>query len=677
MKLHDIARLIFEELSGERAQAITTEITKYHRPPGSEGYHAATNVVARELSMLGLENITSARYPLDAETSVGHHPLPLAWEPYGAVVCTVSPVEEEVVNMESASSCLAWWSAPTPNGGITAELVDVGTGESDRDFRGKDVRGKIVLIGHTERPGGWVYAAREALNRGAVGILSDYLFYTFKPYRTRENLPEAVQLLRLPNQQGDYNAWACSISYTAAQRLRSLLQQGPVKLHAEIRARLFKGEGENLVATIPGRELSDEFVLFVAHTSAATCPCANCAAGPALMVEIARTLNKLIERGEIERPRRSIKFLFVIEGSGSKAYIASNRDEISKIKTVFCFDSVGHDQSKLKSSLLFYNHPDSTPSFINDYFAGVMERVPKDNSWVFRESKDLSPVRFYQAPYTPWSDNHIWAGLGIPSPLIMSWPDLYFHTQFLTADKTDPQVFRMAGVTSALAAYEIANANADEAMIIAQEVFARGRYRLEETFTRRTRQLLENKKLGCSESTLSELTKRTVRELQYFGKRDAEAIMSVLQLIPPEQQGKVIEQLKHKADSLSEYAMQLSAQLGPIKVNEEQSHSLLRTPHRTKPGIISALGYLSYHELISVYEELVSQDPTVIFDTLRPIGDEIWNLIDGRRSLRDIAEALCVQFGLSVKFESFLPLVKGLEQAGLITFDEPVAIGKE
>jgi hypothetical protein len=225
----DVAQLLFAELSGERAQRITAEITKYHRPPGSEGYHAATDYVAGQLRELGLRHVTVERYPLDATTTVGHHPLPLAWEPYAAAVKVVSPVAEEVVDLATTSSCLAWWSAPTPEGGMEAELVDVGTGEHEADFAGKDVAGKIVLIGHTERPGGWMHAAREALKRGAAGIVSDYLFYTFEPHRTRAGLPDAVQLLRLPNQKGEFDAWACSISYPAAQRLRELLRQGPVR----------------------------------------------------------------------------------------------------------------------------------------------------------------------------------------------------------------------------------------------------------------------------------------------------------------------------------------------------------------------------------------------------------------------------------------------------------------
>src|SRR4029453_6920999 len=109
---------------------------------------------------------------------------------------------------------------------------------------------------------------------------------------------------------------------------------------------------------------------------------------------------------------------------------------------------------------------------------GVIERAPKDGTWVFKDDTDISPVQFVQAPYTPWSDNHYWAAFGIPSPLIMSWPDKYFHTQLLTADNADPRVFRRVGVTTALAAYEIADAGLDEDRGIRAAAAARASPRL-------------------------------------------------------------------------------------------------------------------------------------------------------------------------------------------------------
>jgi hypothetical protein len=76
------------------------------------------------------------------------------------------------------------------------------------------------------------------------------------------------------------------------------------------------------------------------------------------------------------------------------------------------------------------------------------------------------------------------------------------------------------------------------------------------------------------------------------------------------------------------------------------------------PG--SALTGTSYPELIVLVEQMRAQDPRIIFDSLRPMGDEIWNMIDGERTVAEIMEATCLEFGFDLPPELFLPLVDRL-----------------
>jgi hypothetical protein len=160
-----------------------------------------------------------------------------------------------------------------------------------------------------------------------------------------------------------------------------------------------------------------------------------------------------------------------------------------------------------------------------------MERAPKDGTWVFADDTDIAPVQFMQAPYTPWSDNHIWAAYGVPSPLIMSWPDLHFHTQFLTADMTDPRVFRRAGVTTALAAYEIADAGENDALAIAGEVAARAEFRLADIANRTVLRIAGAERVNGNGADPARLVARARRELAYAADRDQRAIASVTTLV--------------------------------------------------------------------------------------------------------------------------------------------------
>ena len=97
----------------------------------------------------------------------------------------------------------------------------------------------------------------------------------------------------------------------------------------------------------------------------------------------------------------------------------------------------------------------------------------------------------------------------------MSWPDLYFHTDFLTSDNLDPMVFRRCGITTALAALELAYAGPSEAKAIMREVGNRSQFRL-------GRIALE---AGASAGKA-----RTRKRLVALAQRDQKAVESTLAL---------------------------------------------------------------------------------------------------------------------------------------------------
>ena len=71
--------------------------------------------------------------------------------------------------MASASPTYA--SPGTPSVGVDVELIDVGLG-METDFRGRDVRGKAVIIHAIPRPG-IISLARSATLRGAIARSGD------------------------------------------------------------------------------------------------------------------------------------------------------------------------------------------------------------------------------------------------------------------------------------------------------------------------------------------------------------------------------------------------------------------------------------------------------------------------------------------------------------------------
>jgi hypothetical protein len=517
----NILEKIAAEISGENAYELTRKITAFSRAPGSSGYHAATNLVRDALIEYGL-NVEETHYPLDGKTVVLDRTMPLAWEPIAARVDLVDPVREQIVDFETAGSAVAWWSTSTPPGGVEAELVDVGTGERDEDYLGKDLSGKVAFVSNADWHITWSHVSELIARKGAIGIVTDFFLYPTPPIRTRERIPQAIQLLRLEfNSTRQFEFWACSVDYPTGERLRALLKAGPVRIRADIQCKTFAGHGTNILATIDGAELPQESVFVLAHSSTGSRPGANCASGAALLAETASALSRLIQAGDIPRPKRSLKFLLVSEGLGSYNYIEAHEEEMGRVKASYCLESVGHSQRKLNGTLYFCRAPDSTPSFVNDHFDAVLERMPKHWGWVGRNEPNISPIVVSQVPYTPWSDNSTWAAHGVPSTLFMSWPDEYFHSQLLTVEVTDPSVFAYSGALVAASAYEVAAAGSDEAHWLAHWIYAKSAERLY-----RERQ----SRLWTPESAGGDAWMR--KRLQFLRRRDCDALASLGALVP-------------------------------------------------------------------------------------------------------------------------------------------------
>ena len=652
MNRQELIRVLDQELSGERALESATHLTQFYRSPGASGYHQATDWVADLLRENRLDRVWVERYPLDGESKFMNSTVPLAWEPISAELRVGSADGRLLVSYGDAPSCLPWWTPSTAAGGAAFDLVDVGTGERDEDYRERDVQGKAVLIRGTTRPTGFGHAANLATKHGAAGIITDYLLYQTSPFRTRESLPDPVQLLRMPSISN--SAWGIAVNYHAAEHLADAARQGPVRVWADIQAKTFKGEAQNLLADIEGTDKADEIVHFVSHATAGTKPGANCASGPALMAEMGRVICNLIADGLIPRPRRMIRFLINVEGHGTKQYVHTHPKDIERTIVAFALDSVGHDQRKCRSALLYCHSPDSVPSFVNDYYVSLMESTPKETRWVFTEDDRIPFVNFTDVPYTPWSDNHSYPAFGVPSPLLWSWPDLYFHTDLLTADNLDPAVFRRCGITTTLAALELAYAGPDEAQAIMREVGVRSQYRLSRI---------------ALEANDSPGKARIRRRLEVLARRDKEAVESALALASSQERESHPEVEATKESVKRDIEERLRQVIGWLRVGDAVDEEYApgevvpkRLVERDAPGLAGT----DYWDLVRMAEEMHDRDPNMRYDSLRIIADEMWNFADGTRSINEITDAVGAEFDFDLEPRHVLKLFEGLVEEGYV-----------
>jgi len=512
-------RSIFKnEFSGTKAKDHTEYITQFYRSHGSSGIKASTNYCMEQLDGHGLDEIIIETFPVDGESNLMGRIVYPTWEPRDVVLKIVDPVEEEIVNYNDTSTCIEWFSTPTPPGGVTAEIVDVGRGTMPEDYEGKDVKEKIVLASGGGPLNMGVRLYELAVERyGALGVVTDFLLGEIPGIRSRTLRLEFVGLLRQPRTFN--KGWSIVISGIKGARLRELMKKGPVKVWANVDTVEGAETGENLIAVIMGSKKPDEEVFVVGHLSA-TKPGGNCATGPALMIEAARTLSQLILKGDLPRPKRTIKFLFVPEGLGSEAYIKEHWEERESMLGGLCLCGVGEDQGICRSSLVLSRTPDSVPSFMDD----LCEHVLKNTA-----SKKLlvsGPMRYGTDPYSPFSDNSSFILSGIPCVLLSSKPNLYFHTQFLTADKMDAEVFETAGSIVMETIYNVADAGIEKAMEIANIVKELAESRLGEISTKSYEELLESDPYHTAI-----VYHKWMKKLDYTLERDMRSLSSTSRLV--------------------------------------------------------------------------------------------------------------------------------------------------
>ena len=92
-----------------------------------------------------------------------------------------------------------------------------------------------------------------------------------------------------------------------------------------------------------------------------------------------------------------------------------------------------------------------------------------------------------------------------------------------------------------------------------------------------------------------------------------------------------------------------------------------RKVRRNGPGLAGT----SYSALLRMSEEMNVRDPRVRYDSLRIIGDEVWNFTNGERSVNEISDAISAEFDFNLHPRHILELFEGLEREGYVTLATP------
>lgn len=462
----NLIKLLDSELSGESAKRNLEYISTLHRMRGSEEYAKAIEFIQTQVKEYGLEQIELLTIPADGKIMYGTQKSRPAWDVQFAELWEMENTDGKwlpkirIANWEAVPLVLA---QDSQSGDVTTNLVDVGRGTSDQDYLNKNIRGSLVLT--SSQPGSIVSLA--IAKYGAVGIISYAQNQPTAWSGENENLIRWGHLETFASPK----TFAFMVSLKQARELQNRLLAGEkIMLHARVEAGQHPGNYNILTAAIEGSDplLKKEEIAFTCHLDHPRPGANDNASGSVTIIEVARALKKLIDEKKLERPRRTIRFIWSPEIEGTTVLLNYKPEYATKIKAVVHMDMVGGGP-ETKAIFHVSRSPKSSPSFINDigeafghylneasdrYASGEPTRYP-----VVADAGGKEDLHAVLGQFHMGSDFQVFSegSFHIPSIYLHDWPDRYIHTNYDVPDNIDPTKLKRSGFIGAASAVILAN----------------------------------------------------------------------------------------------------------------------------------------------------------------------------------------------------------------------------
>jgi len=416
---------------------------------------------------------------------------PLTWDAEIGELWIVSPNKRKIADLKEVPASLCSGSATLD---LTGDLVYVGQGNRDTFYEGKDVKGKFVLVNGS--PGGAQRIAVEKL--GALGVIA---YTSSHP----EFDPDEIGWSSISNAEGMKPTLGFIVSTRQGSDLRDMLERGAkIQVRGLAKTQMVPYKDQMVEAVIPGSAYPEEELVFTAHLyEGVTKQGANDnISGCVSILETARVLRKLMDDGKIPPLKRTVRFLFVPEMSGTSAYLRLYPDVARRFFANINQDMVGEGLIKNQSVFELVQSPPMIPSYLNDVVRSFYEWVGTTQRnadgkeaylpiWSPTGSRD--PFYYVIDPYSGGSDHVVFvgSGLGIPAVMMIVWPDQWYHTSRDTVDKSDPTQFKRVVVIGAASAIAMAGAGPAEVERMIPEVAARCYERIGQAKAKAVRTVLE------------------------------------------------------------------------------------------------------------------------------------------------------------------------------------------
>jgi len=686
----DVAALA-NELSGETAKRNLEGIARFHRQRGSQGFHAAAELVAERLRAYGLSDVAILQFPADGKIFYGTQRSRPAWDAEAGQLAekgdlascqgwpeTVDKAHAEgrvgvlivclhvLANYEAEPIVLA---EDSEGGNVETELVDVGEGTKESNYAGKDVKGKIVLV--SAQPGAVQDLAVGKF--GAAGIVSYAQNQKTAWSGEDENLIRWGHLETFSTNK----TFAFMVSLKTAREMRERLARGEkIRLHAVVKAGQHAGNYEVVTATIPGADpkLKEEEIAFSCHLDHQRPGANDNASGCVTILEVARTLQKLINEGKLARPARTIRFIFPPEIEGTMAllnghlmlnkpseiqnsngtmtirtsdYVVFGPELAKRIKAVVHMDMVGGGP-ETKAVFHVTRGPMSLPSFVHDVAWAFAEWV-NEESYKFAATGKAEypfvapeggkePLRAQYSAYTMGSDHDVYqdSSFRIPAIYLNDWPDRYIHTNFDTAANIDPTKLKRAAFIGAASGYFLAGLTSADLTKLSKETRA-GNTRLMSEYEAREAKLPEKEGQSLITRMIFQVGLRELSAKDFVGASKKDEFLRT-------QARFLTATTPAKGDGLLQFQRR-EALKGPLAVFGYDYFA-----EHAKAAGVATPKLLGYEGLWGSGEEYAY---------------EVLNFADGKRNAQEIRDAVSAEYG-PVPLEMVMEYLKALEKIGVV-----------
>ena len=424
----DLITFVNDTVSGIRARDYVNALSEFHRIQASPGIHDATVYLKQEIKKVSDAKVKIFSYSADGASPIETWDTPYGWFPKSGTLELLEPEQRTLAEFDAEPISLVAHSRSTD---MEADVVFVGKGLSSEDYKGKDVKGKIVL---TEGLARMVHRVA-CIDEMAAGVLT---------YVAPSGIDEIASLRRYDaiwpsSEEGEKVKFGFSLTQADGVQIKKWLEEGKkVRVKAKVQAKLKKGTLEVISALIEGKDTSREFWLF-AHVCHPHPGANDNASGSAALLEALRSLALLLRKGVIEKPDISIRFLWGPEWSGTIKFIHHETNLLKRCQAMLNMDMVGADPSKSGSIFHMYRTPFSLPSTFNNV---VRHWLCEESSRERRRAAGgtLTPLPWSYSKFAAGSDHYMFvdATVGIPSVMLNQSPDKFYHTSTDTSDKIDP-----------------------------------------------------------------------------------------------------------------------------------------------------------------------------------------------------------------------------------------------